>query len=89
MQKPPERLRDGQWSASGQYLWFGFSDGLDEFKDKHPNLDMRRKVSRTALPIHHSIFSLCCNFMLSDLSRHTWEQFKMGVSGSISCCWGN
>jgi len=44
MAGPPERKREGYFSASGVYKWIAFSDGQDEFKGSYPNLDLRRKV---------------------------------------------
>ena len=34
----------GPFSATGDYLWYALSNGLDEYKDQHPVLDLRRKV---------------------------------------------
>ena len=44
MAVPPERKREGYFSASGEYIWIAFSDGEDEFKEMYANLDLRRKV---------------------------------------------
>ena len=45
MAVPPERKREGYFSASGEYKWIAFSDGEDEFKKMYANLDLlRRKV---------------------------------------------
>ena len=42
MGAPKARPRTGLFSASGDYLWFALSNGLDGFK--YPVLDLRRKV---------------------------------------------
>ena len=55
------RRRSGHFSASGEYLWFGLSDGLDEHKEQYEMLDLRRKVGfffpRCLNDTHHSCFS--------------------------------
>ena len=45
MSKPdPSRSRTGLFAASGEYLWFAFSDGTDPYKELYDCLDLRRKV---------------------------------------------
>ena len=39
-----DRQRKGNFSASGEYLWFALSDGVDEHRHEHPCLDLRKKV---------------------------------------------
>ena len=48
---PDSKPRRGLFAATGDYLWFGFSDGLDSFSDSHPVLDLRRKVRPEARPV--------------------------------------
>jgi hypothetical protein len=38
------RKRTGHFSASGEYLWYGLSAGLDEHQGLYEVLDLRRKV---------------------------------------------
>jgi len=51
MSAPDSKPRRGLFAATGDYLWFGFSDGLDSFSDSHPVLDLRRKVRPVARPV--------------------------------------
>ena len=44
MPEPAERRRSGLFAATGDYLWFALSDGMDEHQHLYPKLDMRRKV---------------------------------------------
>lgn len=42
-QAKPKRKK-GHFAATGDYLWYAFSDGVDQYKNIYDNLDMRHKV---------------------------------------------
>jgi hypothetical protein len=44
MSAPVDRKRTGLFAATGDFLWFALSDGLDAHKEKYPVIDLRRKV---------------------------------------------
>jgi|AntAceMinimDraft_12_1070368.scaffolds.fasta_scaffold509656_1 hypothetical protein len=38
------KKQKGPFAATGDYLWYAFSDGADQYKHIYDNLDMRHKV---------------------------------------------
>jgi hypothetical protein len=72
------RKRNGHFSASGEYLWYGLSAGLDKHSGLYDVLDLRRKVDIEFItdqiipqrPIF--LFHLCCQTFLGIL----WSEWE-------------
>ena len=85
MSKPdPSRRRKGLFSASGEYLWYAFSDGADSFTGLYPVLDLRHKVRPR--PKAYSDNLLCTNghaLALASLGVPACpgEQLGVGIPG--------
>jgi hypothetical protein len=43
---PAHRTRDGLFAATGSYLWYALSDGLDAYKETYQVIDLRSKNYR-------------------------------------------
>ena len=76
----PDRPRKGLFSATGDYLWYAFSDGTDQYKNLYPNLDLRHKVRFPVCSLH--LFHLM--FFVVSISACV-PQVYTAVPGSSSC----